>query len=145
MANALRIPTQQELVFAAVARRREIRDAAEFRVERIESEVKRVVDLRGAKEFADRLGLEDETLIHHWCARRGGRRMPVELADYAIDLDDGDRVAQAVMGDRYELKRVVRLSPEQQIAAMRRALKEFGAAGEKKLQDIEQSRPELGL
>lgn len=137
----MRIPTQQEMVFAAAQRRRDQRDATELRAVAVEREMRRVVDHVGAKEVADRLGLDDETLVYHWLGRRNGRRPPVELLDVCLDLDGTDGLIGAVCRDRYETpQRLSPLSVEQQNVLLRRALAEFGAAGEQKLKAIATAR-----
>ena len=139
----MRVPTQQEMVFAAAARRREIRDAAELRGAVIDREMHRIVDQAGAKEIADRLGLDDETLVYHWLGRRGGRRPPVDMLDICLDLDDTDGLIAAVCRDRYRVPERLRLlSTEQENAALRRALSEFGTAGEVKLRAIGSAKPD---
>lgn len=138
----MRVPTQQEMDFASAERRRRSRDSVELRMVAIERELRRVVDHAGAKEVADRLGLDDETLVYHWLGRRNGRRPPVELVDVCLDLDGTDGLIGALCRDRYEPpERLHNLTPEQEIAALRHALAEFGAAGEKKLRDILGGRP----
>lgn len=133
----MRQPTQQEMVFAEAARRKARRDAAELRSAEIDRELHRIVETAGAKEVADRLGLDDETLIYHWLGRRGGRRPPVDLLDVCLDLDDTDKLIGAICRDRYRSpERIPRLTPEQEIAALRRALQEFGPVGEQKLRAI---------
>lgn len=145
MANGLRIPTQQEMAFAEAQRRRAQRDAEAVRASNVLTEVRRVIDHVGAKEVADRMGLEDDSIIWHWLSGRGGRRLPWELVDVCIDLDDTDRLAQVVLADRYETPvRIRRLSPEQEVQLLRRALQEFGAAGELKLRTIATAKPEEG-
>lgn len=140
----VRTPTQQEMVFAEAQRRRQQRDRNDLRVAEIDAELHRIVEQVGAKEIADRMGLDDETLIYHWLGRRGGRRPPVDLLDVCLDLDDTERLIAAVCRDRYKPpERVKRLSPEQEVQFLRRALQEFGAAGEQKLRSIEMAWPEV--
>lgn len=139
----MRVPTQQEMDFAAADRRRQQRNAAELRAVAIDRELRRVIDQVGAKEVADRLGLDDETLVYHWLGRRQNRRPPVELLDVCLDLDRSEGLMEAICRDRYETP--VRLSPlsmEQQNVLLRRALTEFGAAGEQKLKTIQLTRAE---
>lgn len=139
----MRVPTQQEMDFAATLRRKEQRDKAELRASGIERELARVVAYVGAKEIADMLGVEDETLVHHWMGRRNGRRPPVELLDCCLDLDPTDGLMEAICHDRYEVPaRLQRLSIEQERAMLRKALLEFGAVGEQKLRAIASARPE---
>lgn len=139
----MRVPTQQEMDFAAAARRRDQRDKTELRAVAIERELRRVVDQEGAKEVADRLGLDDETLVYHWLGRRQNRRPPVELLDVCLDLDRSEGLMEAICRDRYETpQRLSPLSMEQQNVLLRRALTEFGAAGEQKLKTIQLTRAE---
>ena len=143
MTQSLKIPTQQEMAFAEAQRRRAQRDSGVARTSAVTAEVKRIVEHAGSKLLADRLGMEDDTLIWHWLSGRGGRRLPWELVDVCLDVDDTERLITAVVSDRYEVpERLRRLSPEQENALLRRALQEFGTAGEQKLRVIASAKPE---
>lgn len=139
----MKVPTQQEMDFATALRRKSQRDSAELRAAAVERELARIVGIIGAKEIADRLGLEDETLIHHWLGRRNGRRPPIELLDVCLDLDTTDGLIAAICRDRYETpERLNHLSLEAEVCLLRKALSEFGAVGEQKLRAIALAKPE---
>lgn len=94
------------------------------------------------KWLADELTDDEEhpvsvTQVYDWLARRNNRRPPAELCLVVCAADD-EFAAWWSATTGYEAPvRLVRVPPEQQIASLKKALMEFGAAGEKKLRELQ--------
>lgn len=83
------------------------------------------------------------TTVYDWFSRRNGRRVPDAVISFFYETD----VAFAAWWNErhgYTVpEKLVRLPWEQERALYRRALQEFGAAGEVKLRAITNARPEV--
>ena len=94
------------------------------------------------KHLADLLTDDEEhpvsvTQVYDWLSRRNNRRPPAELILEVCAADDVFAAWWAETAGFEPPVRLIRVPLEQQLAALRRALLEFGTAGEQKLRAIQ--------
>jgi len=102
------------------------------------------------KWLADELTDDEEhpvsvTQVYDWLARRNNRRPPAELVLAVCEHDD-EFAAWWCASTGFEAPvRLVRVPMERQVADLKRALLEFGSAGEKKLRELQISQSRSAL
>lgn len=94
------------------------------------------------KWLADELTDDDEhpvsvTQVYDWLARRNHRRPPAELCLVVCQHDDLFAAWWAATTGFEPPVRLVKVPLEKQVADLKRALLEFGSAGEKKLRELQ--------
>lgn len=142
-------PAQLKLALDEEKRLREARDRARRDADELDDQIALAMARYEAanpgksahKEMADRLTSDLEhpvsvTQVYDWLSRRGGRRPPADLTDVLFDWDEKFAAWQRQKRGYEAPSRVVLIDPEEEIRQLRRALQEFGGAGEKKLQAI---------
>ena len=99
------------------------------------------------KVIADEVTDDEEhpvsiTTVYDWLARRNGRRPPAEVISVLYEVD---AIFAAWWNKRHGYtvpEKLTQLPWEQERALYRKALQEFGAAGETKLRTIAMAKPE---
>lgn len=124
---------QRDLDFALAEQERSREAGVEKREDKLDDLIGSVVDRLGPKHFAEQLGigLKNVDRIYHWRQRRNGQRPPAELLLEVVKADEEAMASFCDLAGYEPAKRkVIPVSPEEQLKRYRAALLQFGSKGE---------------